>query len=323
MSDARDGYDDAFERRNGHEDGRLGPEAIPGLVGLAAGAWWRTAGWTASMGVTASRRVLGVMVRPDKAPELVADVRRAAREAARDLVGMTDLEERLRNAAPDNSVVQRMADVVPKPAPEDASNPARRRAAGFPDEPSGDGNGALPDRGRDLLRRSSDVRYEERIHPAYERILDDLAPDEARILRLLLLDGPQPSVDVRTGGPIGLVNSRLIAPGLTMIGPRAGCRYIDRVPAYLNNLHRLGLVWFSRETLRDPSRYQVLEAQPDVLEAMHEVRQAKLVRRSIHLTPFGEDFCRVCLALGTTDLSALPAHSDPDAKDVVSGPASP
>ena len=80
-----------------------------------------------------------------------------------------------------------------------------------------------------------------------------------------------------------------------MIGARAGCRYLDQVPSYLNNLFRLGLIWFSRESLRDPMEYQVVEAQPDVLEAMHSVRFAKVVRRSIHLTPFGEDFCRTCL----------------------------
>ena len=134
-----------------------------------------------------------------------------------------------------------------------------------------------------LLHRSRDVRYEIQGHPAYERILTELPPDEGRILRLLLLHGPQPSVDIRTGGPIGLVRSRLVAPGLSMIGARGGCRYVDRVPPYLNNLFRLGLVWFSRETLRDPLPYQVLEAQPEVLEAIHSVRQAKEVRRSIHL----------------------------------------
>jgi hypothetical protein len=96
-----------------------------------------------------------------------------------------------------------------------------------------------------------------------------------------------------------------------MIGARAGCRYVDRVPHYLNNLNRLGLIWFSRETLHDPVVYQVLEAQPDALEAAKSVRMAKIVRRSIHLTPFGEDFCRVCLALGDAPLDQLPAHSDP------------
>ena len=131
------------------------------------------------------------------------------------------------------------------------------------------------------------------------------------MLRLLLLEGPQPSVDVRTGGPLGIIRSRLIAPGLSMIGARAGCRYVERVPSYLNNLFRLGMVWFSRETLRDPARYQVLEAQPDVLEAIHSVRYAKVVRRSIHLTPFGEDFCRMCLAPEGRSLDELPEHSTP------------
>jgi hypothetical protein len=90
----------------------------------------------------------------------------------------------------------------------------------------------------------------------------------------------------------------MVAPGLNMIGLEAGCRYLDRVPAYLNNLYRLGLIWFSREPLEDPTDYQVLEAQPDVIEAKRKGgRGAKTVRRSISLTPFGEDFCRVALPL--------------------------
>jgi hypothetical protein len=99
-----------------------------------------------------------------------------------------------------------------------------------------------------------------------------------------------------------------------MIGARSGCRYLDRVPAYLNNLHRLGLVWFSREQLTDPMEYQVLEAQPDVLAAMHSQRFTKVVRRSIHLTPFGEDFCRAVLL---TDEAAVeyPAHGVPGEDD--------
>ena len=80
------------------------------------------------------------------------------------------------------------------------------------------------------------------------------------------------------------------------------------------------MIWFSRETLRDPLRYQVLEAQPDVLEAIHSVRQAKVARRSIHLTPFGEDFCRVCLSSEATALDELPEHSAPPAASISSQP---
>ena len=121
-------------------------------------------------------------------------------------------------------------------------------------------------------------------HPAYERILDELAPDEARVLLLLLEGGPQPSVDVRTGGPVRQVNSQLVAPGLTMIGARAGCRYLDQVPSYLNNLFRLGLVWFSRESMRDPLEYQVVEAQPDVLgrDGLRAVRQGRTPQHPPH-----------------------------------------
>jgi len=44
---------------------------------------------------------------------------------------------------------------------------------------------------------------------------------------------------------------------------------------------------------------------------MHSVRFHKIVRRSIHLTPFGEDFCRTCLTSEKEDLAALPEHQAP------------
>jgi hypothetical protein len=126
---------------------------------------------------------------------------------------------------------------------------------------------ALRARGEELLRRSADVHYEEDSHPAYARILDVMAPDEARILRLLAERGAHPAVDVRSGGPlgVGVMATELVAPGLNMIGSEAGVRHLDRVPAYLNNLYRLGLIWFSREQVGDHLRYQVLEAQPEVV----------------------------------------------------------
>lgn len=186
--------------------------------------------------------------------------------------------------------VRRVLGVASPPAAGSAERRAAERERGGR---SADPN-SLRDRGAELLRRSADVTYEERMHPAYERILEALAPDEARILRLLARRGPQPAVDVRTARPFG-VGSQLVEPGLSMIGAEAGCRHVDRVNAYLNNLHRLGLVWFSREPIRDPLRYQVLEAQPEVDEALARAGRGRTVRRSIHLTPFGEDFCAVCL----------------------------
>jgi hypothetical protein len=183
---------------------------------------------------------------------------------------------------------------------QNGARPPEQTAEMVPSPPPGESEATQPrslrDRGAELLERSADVEYEEQFHPAYERILTQLAPDEARILRLLATRGAQPAVDVRAGKTLGF-GSEMVAPGLNMIGAEAGCRYLDRVPAYLNNLYRLGLIWFSREPLEDPTDYQVLEAQPDVIAAMRSGGRAKTVRRSILLTPFGEDFCRICLPL--------------------------
>jgi hypothetical protein len=168
----------------------------------------------------------------------------------------------------------------------------------------------LRERGAELLARSADVAQTEDLHPAYARILDNLSPDEARILRLFATRGPQPAIDVRRGLPLV---SELVAPGLSMIGAEAGCRHADRVPAYLDNLNRLGLIWFSRETLRDVNSYQVLEAQPEAIDAMRRGgRTSRTVRRSIHLTPFGTDFCKVCLPLDAPDTRAE-SRGEPEA----------
>jgi hypothetical protein len=303
-------------------------DELSSVARLAASAAWHTAGWSLRVPVRATRRALEVAVAPEKAGDLVQDIRDTAASALRELIALADLDSRSRAASdgarnfadtvPGAEVARRVAEAMPGsdvarkvvetiPTPEEV-----RHAFGVGDgRAARNGNVPLRVRGQELLECSRDVHYEERSHPAYDRLMESLAPDEARILRLLLFKGPQAAVDVRTGGPLGLIQSRLVSPGLNMIGARAGCRYMDRVPSYLTNLHRLGLIWFSRETLRDPERYQVLEAQPDVLEAINSVRYAKIVRRSIHLTPFGEDFCRAALVEDEDELVDLPEHASP------------
>jgi hypothetical protein len=170
---------------------------------------------------------------------------------------------------------------------------------------------SLRERGELLLTESADVNYEQGSHPAYARILADLAPDEARILRLVAQQGPQPAVDVRAGFAF-VPGSRLVAQGFSMVGAEAGLRFVDQVPAYLSNLNRLGLVSFSREPVRDRERYQVLEVQPEVSEALKRAgRFSHVVRRSLRMSPLGEDFCEVALPLDTAEFTALRAPPEP------------
>jgi hypothetical protein len=155
----------------------------------------------------------------------------------------------------------------------------------------------LQRRGSDLMRRSNDVHVVEDTHPAFARILSEITPDEARILRYLYLEGAQPSLDVRTFRPLG-VGSELIAAGLNMIAEHAGCRNLDRTNQYLTNLARLGLIEFSKEQVSNPQRSQVVEAQPKVTDAIKRAgRMAKTIHRSIHLNEFGSEFVTTCLPL--------------------------
>ena len=256
----------------------------PGLTRIAAGVWWRAARWSVGASVRTSARLARVAADPLLTAQVVSELGHELRGYARDLLGITELDARVRELAP---------------------APARSQSNG--DVPPGV---ALRIKGAMLLRAAADIDAPDEAHPAFARILTELAPDEGRILRLFATDGPQPSVDVRTTSLIG-VGSQLIGSGLNMIGPQAGCRHRDRVPAYLNNLERLGLIWFSHEPLEEPTAYQVLEAQPEVMDAIHGASRARTQQRSIHLTPFGRDFCRICLPLDPGEVEALTPEGTP------------
>jgi hypothetical protein len=246
--------------------------AAPVLARVVVNAGWNGAVKTAGAYVNATSRIVRAAANGEPPAQVLQETTTELRSYARALLGLSG-DARSRGAT------------------------ALRGSRGAADESSPD---ALRRRGEELLRRSADIHSEESSHPAYMRILEALAPDEGRVLRFLAEHGPQPSVDVRAGLPLV---SELIAPGCNMIAIEAGCRHADFIRAYLDNLHRLGLIWFSREPVKDPRRYQVLEAQPDVIEARGRGgRTARTVRRSILLTPFGEDFCAVCLPLEELEL---------------------
>src|SRR5215212_563642 len=256
--------------------------AAPVLARLAFAAWLRATGWTLQTSMAASSRIVRGAANGESPGDILRDVEAELREYARKLLGIESANGDGTSAGDDPEPVD--AEVV------DDDRPTIEQ---------------LREQGRDLLRRSADVYYDDDAHPAYARILQELAPDEARILRLLASEGPQPAVDVRTAGPLAIARSELVAPGLNMIGLAAGIKHNDRLKAYLDNLYRLGMIWFSREPLPDPLEYQVLEAQPEVAEAMEEAGRGKTVRRSIHLTEFGVDFCDLVLPEDTAELKAI------------------
>ncbi|WP_083911604.1 Abi-alpha family protein [Nocardia takedensis] len=182
---------------------------------------------------------------------------------------------------------------------------ALRRALGLPPQDTPDTLAGVPtlrEQGAALLRLSANPHGEaQEIHPAFARMLADLTPDEARILRFLHLDGPQPAIDIRAGRPRGLGAEKVMS-GINLIGEHAGLRFPNRIQQYLPNLRRLGLIEFAKEPVGNPHRYQLLEAQSPVREVLKRSGfGTKVHYRSIVLTGFGADFVQTCLPVVVSD----------------------
>ncbi|NEW40898.1 Abi-alpha family protein [Nocardia cyriacigeorgica] len=290
MADDRTGQDvaragsRAVERSSDVEQRQISNEArlIRGVfraAGLAAGTVVRGGQWAVETSYEMTREITQAALDGESSAEIAERTGNALRSIARSALGVTE------------GSVREIVSYVPtqQSAGQQAIPMASYLRSANVDE--------LRRRGDALLARSADVYFTEDVHPAYDRILDELAPDEARILRFMALNGPQPSVDVRTNRPLG-IGSELVSGDLTSVPEQAGVRYPDRARSYLINLNRLGLTL----TSDDPvvlSRYMVLEVQPVVEAALKKAGRApKIVRKSLRLTEFGEDFCRTCFTIG-------------------------
>lgn len=237
-------------------------EVATGLARLAAISWWHVAGWTASAAVAGTSYVAKKAADGESATAIVQDTVQDLRAMAWQALGLPGR---------------------PGQAPQ---QPSRIRPVSRSD---------LEREGAELMRRASDVQVAEEVHPAFVKVLAEITPDEARVLRLLARLGPQPTLDVRRRHALGFT-SEPVAEGLNMIAEHAGCQHLQRAALYLTNLHRLGLIENSAEPVADPQRYQVVEAQPAVAQACERAgRMPKIVHRSIQLTGFGAAFCATAL----------------------------
>lgn len=147
-------------------------------------------------------------------------------------------------------------------------------------------------RGQRLLSKSASLGEETDIHPGFQHVLDQLAADEARILRLLATEGPQPSISIYDRGYVPF-RTRLVAANLSRMGGDAGCRAPEQTQVYVTNLQRLGLVECLHQPVEEMDKYQVLEAQPHIEAAVAEADWPKTVYGTARLTDFGIEFCEL------------------------------
>jgi hypothetical protein len=124
----------------------------------------------------------------------------------------------------------------------------------------------------------------------FHRILDQLVPDEARILGALSDGSVSPLVSVHALTRAGLLGEALIE-NASLVGRTANVALPQLTPTYVGHLLSLGLLEPGAEddTLKDD--YQILMADTDVLRAIRRGSRgpvpARVEKRTIRLSTLG------------------------------------
>ena len=130
------------------------------------------------------------------------------------------------------------------------------------------------------------------------RAVDQLVPDEARILRLLGATTPSqpaaPLVHIFSLTGTGLPGEPLLENAST-VGRAAGVSLPELTPHYVGRLLELGLVEVGPEDERLVDDYRALLADPAVLAAMSRARDVgvtpRVIRHTLALSQLGHLLC--------------------------------
>jgi hypothetical protein len=143
-----------------------------------------------------------------------------------------------------------------------------------------------------LLDRSLEQSTCETRLELYDRILDQLVADEARILRALSDGTTSPLVNVYSQSRWWSM-PRAVLTNTSLIGRTAGVTLPAMAPTYVANLLRLGLVEIGPPADGSEPGYEVLMAEPGVMRAIADAQQARqsarVERLSLRLSDLGRE----------------------------------
>jgi hypothetical protein len=150
----------------------------------------------------------------------------------------------------------------------------------------------------ELLERSVEADRGTSREYLFGTIISQLVPDEARILAALAEGSPFASVDVVVR-QFGRSSGRTVLGNASAVGRAAGVVTPENVPAYVTRLHGFGLIDFGpAEDVLD-TQYDILATDSTVqaAQAGAEARRqgsVRLVRKTIRISRFGQDFWAAC-----------------------------
>jgi hypothetical protein len=136
------------------------------------------------------------------------------------------------------------------------------------------------------VRHSTESSRDELFH----HVLDQLVPDEARILAALAPGRPAALVHVYASTGVGTRGEALLQ-NASLVGRTANVALPRLTPTFVGHLLGLGLVEIGPEDDGLKDDYQILQADTDVLAAIRASSRgpipARVERRTLRLTDFG------------------------------------
>ncbi len=131
----------------------------------------------------------------------------------------------------------------------------------------------------------------------FHRILDQLSPDEARILGALSDGHASPLIHVRPLSPAGILGDPTLE-NASLIGKMANVSLPQLTPQYVTHLLALGLVQVGSERSSLKDEYQILLADPGVLKACKRATRGpiapRIERHTLRLSPLGRELWAAC-----------------------------
>jgi hypothetical protein len=141
-----------------------------------------------------------------------------------------------------------------------------------------------------LLDRALDQSTDGSQSELYHHIIDQLVPDEARIISALSDGSASPLVSIRTRTPTGGAG-KLVLANASLIGRTANLALPHMTANYVTHLMALGLVERGPEDPTMKQDYEILMAETYVLRAIKTASRgplpARIDKRTVRVTTLG------------------------------------
>jgi hypothetical protein len=148
----------------------------------------------------------------------------------------------------------------------------------------------LDEKMRSLLDRALDQSTGGGQSELFHRLIDQLVPDEARILSALSDGSTAPLVTIRTRMPTG-GPGKVVLANASLVGRTANVALPHMTPSYITHLLTLGLVEQGAEDPAMKEDYEILMAESYILKAIKAATRvplpARIDKRTVQITALG------------------------------------